>query len=112
MDSKEILEGLIWFCLAVWYLTADILGIFCSFFLSLAIFVFSFLLVIFYNWYQEDLSHFRATRAAAAMLRSRRMTSTGMTSTRVASADEQGTTFGLNQELPPPSYIVVMEEMV
>ena len=62
MASKEILEGLIWFCLAVWYFTADILGIFCSFFLSLAIFVFSFLLVIFYNWYQEDLSHFRATR--------------------------------------------------
>ena len=62
MDSTEILVGLIWFCLVVWYFTADILGIFCSFFLSLAIFVFSFLLVIFYNWYQEDLSHFRATR--------------------------------------------------
>ena len=63
-------------------------------------------------FYTRKIASLIPRRAAAAMLRSRRMTSTGMTSTRVASADEQGTTFGLNQELPPPSYIVVMEEMV
>ena len=67
-------------------------------------------------FYTRKIASLIPRRAAAAMLRSRRMTSTGMTlagmpSTRMTSTDQQGTT-GLDQELPPPSYIVVMEEMV
>ena len=59
--EKQNLTCLFWFCVAVWYFTADILGIY-SFLLSLAILVFGFFLVIFFSWCQEDLSHFRASR--------------------------------------------------
>ena len=118
---KEIFACLALFCLAVWYFTAEFLGIY-SFLLSFAIYVFGFFLIVFYNRWLEDRSHFRATRCTRrnilfsfyifkipvkflsrtiASLISRRTAAAAMLrSRRMAPADES--TSGLNQAPPPP----------
>ena len=58
---KEIFACLALFCLAVWYFTAEFLGIY-SFLLAFAVFVFGFFLIVFCNWCLSNLSYFRTTR--------------------------------------------------
>ena len=59
--DKHIFAWLSLICLALWYFTAEFLGIY-SFLLAFAVYVFGSFLIVFCNWCLSDLSYFRTTR--------------------------------------------------